>query len=139
MRRHDNGAKQPFRFEEQVMNDLQPYTFKLCPYAHRVRLALAEKRLPAEHIEIDLKSKPAGFEDLSPNGCVPLLIHGQVKVWESAGILEYLDEAFPERSLMPRVRHLRRNSGPSGIGPEAVAAYAGERWDSGRLSSTPVH
>ena len=83
------------------MHDLQLYTFKLCPYAHRVRLALAEKGLPAEQIEIDLKNKPANFTTLSPYGRVPLLVHGEFKLWESAVILEYLDEAFPRHPLMP--------------------------------------
>lgn len=82
------------------MDDLTLYTFKLCPFAHRVRLALAEKGLAAEQIEIDLKNKPASFAALSPHGRVPLLIHGGFKLWESAIILEYLDEAFPDSPLM---------------------------------------
>jgi glutathione S-transferase len=84
-----------------MMHDLQLYTFKLCPFAHRVRLALAEKGLAAEQIEIDLKKKPANFLTLSPYGRVPLLIHRGFKLWESAIILEYLDEAFPAHPLMP--------------------------------------
>ncbi len=83
------------------MDHLRLYTFKLCPFAHRVRLALAEKRLMAEQIEIDLKNKPADFKALSPTGHVPLLMHGTTKLWESAVILEYLEEAFPQHSLMP--------------------------------------
>jgi glutathione S-transferase len=83
------------------MNSLQLYTFGLCPSAHRVRLALAEKNLPAEQIEIDLKNKPAEFLSLSPYGRVPLLIHDGFRVWESAIILEYLEEAFPQYPLMP--------------------------------------
>ncbi len=83
------------------MDRLRLYTFKLCPFAHRVRLALAEKRLLAEQIEIDLKNKPADFKALSPDGRVPLLVHGPAKLWESAVILEYLEEAFPQQSLMP--------------------------------------
>jgi glutathione S-transferase len=80
---------------------LQLYTFQLCPFAHRVRLALAEKGVAAEQIEIDLKNKPAGFARISPHGKVPLLLHGAVKLWESAVINEYLDEVFPDPPLMP--------------------------------------
>lgn len=80
---------------------LQLYTFKLCPFAHRVRLALAEKGIASEAIEVDLKNKPAEFARLSPSGRVPLLLHGQTKLWESAIINEYLDEAFPDPPLMP--------------------------------------
>jgi glutathione S-transferase len=83
------------------MHDLTLYTFKLCPFAHRVRITLAEKGLDHEQIEIDLKNKPADFMDISPYGRVPLLMHGENKVWESAVILEYLDEVFREVALMP--------------------------------------
>jgi len=80
---------------------LQLYSFQLCPFAHRVRLALAEKGVAAEPIEIDLKNKPASFARISPNGRVPLLLHGEVKLWESTVINEYLDEVFPDPPLMP--------------------------------------
>ena len=83
------------------MSRLQLYTFQLCPFAHRVRLMLAEKNLAAELIEIDLKDKPADFSTISPHGKVPVLRHGAVKVWESAIINQYLDEVFPDPPLMP--------------------------------------
>lgn len=80
---------------------LQLYTFELCPFAHRVRLALAEKGATAEQIEVDLKNKPASFARMSPDGRVPLLLHSEVRLWESAVINEYLDEVFPDPPLMP--------------------------------------
>lgn len=83
------------------MSPIQLYTFELCPYAHRVRLALAEKGLAAEMLEVDLKSKPASFLRISPTGAVPLLVHGNVKLWESAVISEYVDETFPDPPLLP--------------------------------------
>jgi glutathione S-transferase len=66
-----------------------------------VRLALAEKDVAAEPIEIDLKNKPASFVRISPYGRVPMLLLGEVKLWESAIINEYLDEDFPDPPLMP--------------------------------------
>jgi hypothetical protein len=48
--------------------ELKLYSFKLCPFAHRVRLTLAEKRLDAELVEINLKDKPADFLSISPSG-----------------------------------------------------------------------
>jgi glutathione S-transferase len=81
--------------------ELKLYTFRLCPFAHRVRLTLAEKGLVAEFIEINLKDKPADFLSISPNGRVPVLVHEAKRIWESAVIMEYLEEAFPERPLMP--------------------------------------
>jgi glutathione S-transferase len=75
-----------------------------------VRLALAEKGVAAEQIEIDLNNKPANFVRISPHSRVPVLLHGEVKLWESAVINEYLDEAFPDSPLM-RVA-VRSGAGP---------------------------
>ena len=38
---------------------------------------------------------------VSPTGKVPVLRHGEVTVWESLAILEYLAETFPEAGLWP--------------------------------------
>src|SRR5689334_8465166 len=97
---HQDAESLPLN-EEIFMSRLQLYTFQLCPFAHRVRLTLAEKSLAAELIEIDLKNKPAGFSKISPYGKVPLLQHGDVKIWESTIINEYLDEVFSDPPLMP--------------------------------------
>jgi glutathione S-transferase len=83
---------------------LKLYSFQLCPFAHRVRLALAEKGVAVEQVEIDLKNKPEGFARISPHGKVPLLLHGGVRLWESAIINEYLNEVFPDPPLMPGSR-----------------------------------
>lgn len=84
-----------------IPTGLKLYTFKLCPFAHRVRLTLAEKGLEAEAVEVDLKNKPENFTLIAPSGRVPVLVHGATRIWESAVIMEYLEEAFPEPSLMP--------------------------------------
>jgi glutathione S-transferase len=81
---------------------LELYGSAVCPFAHRSRLALAEKRIPYELIEIDLQNKPAGFSEISPYGKVPVVRDGAHRIWESAIINEYLDEAFPEPALLPR-------------------------------------
>ena len=40
--------------------------------------------------------------DVSPTGKMPCLVHGDVKVWESLAIMEYLHEQFPEKGVWPR-------------------------------------
>jgi glutathione S-transferase len=84
------------------MTKLEIYSAALCPFAHRARLTLLEKGLPFQLIEIDLQNKPANFKDISPYGKVPVLKHGEHRVWESAIINEYLEETFPEPPLLPK-------------------------------------
>lgn len=83
------------------MADITIYSSVACPYAHRSRLALLEKGVEFELIEIDLQNKPAGFTDISPYGKVPAITHQGKQVWESAIINEYLEEAFPNPPLLP--------------------------------------
>lgn len=84
------------------MAEIEIYSAVLCPFAHRSRLTLLEKGIPFKLIEIDLQNKPANFGEISPYGKVPVLKHGDHRVWESAIINEYLDEAFPEPPLLPK-------------------------------------
>jgi glutathione S-transferase len=77
------------------------YHLPLSPYARKVRLVLAEKRLPVElHIEKPWERRPEYLE-LNPAGTVPTLVedNGMV-IPDSAVICEYLDEAYPENPLM---------------------------------------
>jgi glutathione S-transferase len=38
---------------------------------------------------------------------VPCLIHGDVSVWDTLAIAEYLNEVFPEAGMLPKDRHAR--------------------------------
>lgn len=58
-------------------------------------------------IEVDLKNKPTELWEQNPYGKVPVLVDGDVVVYESAIIDEYLDERYPEPSLMPKNLGLR--------------------------------
>jgi glutathione S-transferase len=89
------------------MTQIELYTARLCPFAMRVRLALAEKGVQASEIEIDPQNKPAWFVEMSPNGKVPLLRHGANLVWESAVICEYLDEVCSGVALLPQDPYAR--------------------------------
>jgi glutathione S-transferase len=82
------------------MSQIQLYSAVLCPFAHRVRLTLLEKGVPFELIEIDPQNKPANFLEISPYGKVPVLKHGNNRVWESAIVNEYLEETFPNPPLL---------------------------------------
>jgi glutathione S-transferase len=84
------------------MAEIEIYSAALCPFAQRSRLTLLEKKVPFKLIEIDLRNKPANFAEISPYGKVPVLKHGDHRIWESAIINEYLEEAFPDPPLLPQ-------------------------------------
>lgn len=83
------------------MADLKLYSAAVCPYAHRTRLVLLEKGLEYQEIEIDLNHKPANFQEISPYGKVPVLKHGDIRIWESTIINEYLEDVFSIPALLP--------------------------------------
>jgi glutathione S-transferase len=67
----------------------------LCPYVQRAAIALAEKGASYERIDVDLANKPDWFKALSPLGKTPVLKVGDTAIFESAVILEYLEETQP--------------------------------------------
>jgi glutathione S-transferase len=79
---------------------LKLISHKLCPYVQRAVIALAEKGVSFERIDIDLANKPDWFLAISPLGKTPVLQVGDAAIFESAVILEYLEETQP-RPLHP--------------------------------------
>jgi glutathione S-transferase len=71
---------------------LKLISHKLCPYVQRAVIALSEKGVPFERIDIDLANKPDWFLKISPLGKTPVLLVGDTAIFESAVILEYLEE-----------------------------------------------
>ena len=78
-----------------------------CPYCARARIALAEKCLEYERVEVDLSDRPGWVKELNPpDGRVPILDDGFV-LPESEVVMEYLEERYPEPALLP-ADHERR-------------------------------
>lgn len=77
------------------------YDAPRCPYCARVRIALAEKELAYETVEIDLSDRPDWLYELNATGRVPVLDDDGFVLPESAVIMEYLEERCPERPLLP--------------------------------------
>lgn len=60
-------------------------------------LVLEELAVPCERVRIDLskgETRSARFLRLNPNGKVPVLVHDDTPIWESAAITLYLGEIF---------------------------------------------
>jgi maleylpyruvate isomerase len=72
--------------------------------AWRVRIALALKGVAYVQVTHDLRTggqKDPGFLTLNPQGLVPALDIGEAVLVQSLAILEWLDERYPEPSLLP--------------------------------------
>lgn len=82
-----------------------------CPYVQRVVISLIEKKVPFERVNIDLANKPDWFYEISPLGKTPVLKVGDTAVFESAVILEYLEETqtSPFHPVDPLVRAENRS------------------------------
>ena len=77
------------------------YSADRCPFAARVRIALAEKGLQYDLVEIDLDDRPAWMYDKNPLGKVPVLEEDGFVLPESLVINEYLEERYPDPPLWP--------------------------------------
>ncbi|WP_298363517.1 glutathione S-transferase family protein [uncultured Bradyrhizobium sp.] len=88
------------------MAALKLISHKLCPYVQRAVIALHEKGVPFERIDIDLANKPDWFLKISPLGKVPVLVvtgddGKEVALFESNVICEYIEETQGGAKLHP--------------------------------------
>ncbi|MDX3927543.1 MAG: glutathione S-transferase family protein [Shinella sp.] len=60
-----------------------------------------------EVIPFDFPAGNPQFRKFSPTGRVPVLHHGEIRVWESLAIIEYVAELFPEAHIWPEDRRMR--------------------------------
>ncbi|WP_316188373.1 MULTISPECIES: glutathione S-transferase family protein [unclassified Bradyrhizobium] len=84
---------------------LKLISHKLCPYVQRAVIALTEKGVAFERIDIDLANKPDWFLKISPLGKVPVLVvptaQGEVALFESNVICEYIEDTQAGARLHP--------------------------------------
>lgn len=85
---------------------LQLFTYYRSVSAHRVRIALNYKAVPYQSIYIDEDSGQQLEQDYlqhNPQGLVPALVVNQdLTITQSSAILEFLEERYPERPLLPK-------------------------------------
>lgn len=62
---------------------------------------LAHQITPVHLVRDGGQQHSEGYAALNPQELVPTLVHGECVVRQSMAILEYLDEVFPEPSLLP--------------------------------------
>jgi len=85
---------------------LELYHNDMSTCAQKVRCALAEKDIAWKGHELNLRTgeqHQPQFLKLNPRGVVPVLVHDGNVIIESNIIMEYLEEAFPDKKpLMPK-------------------------------------
>jgi glutathione S-transferase len=78
------------------------YDAARCPYCARVRIVLEEKGIEVDVVEVDLSDRPAWIYEKNPTGRVPVIEEdGGRPLPESAVIMEFLEERYPEPPLLP--------------------------------------
>lgn len=83
------------------------YSYWRSTAAYRVRMALALKGLDHDIVPVSLlpgvaEHRQDAYRERNPQMLVPFLEDGDVGIGQSLAILEYLEEAYPERPLLPR-------------------------------------
>lgn len=76
--------------------------FHVSNYHNKVRLALMEKGIPFEEDSGVKPSQKDEYLALSPMGKVPYVELDGTRLCESEVILEYLEETYPQKPLLPK-------------------------------------
>ncbi len=74
------------------------------PFAWKVWLVLEHKGIPYEFRLLSFDrgdTKSPEFRAVNPRGQVPTILDDGFALWESAVIAEYLEEAYPQKPLLP--------------------------------------
>jgi len=70
-------------------------------YCHRVRIALAEKGISVDVIEVYEDEECEDLRTINPYYSVPTLVDRELILYNSTITMEYLDERFPHPPLLP--------------------------------------
>jgi glutathione S-transferase len=102
-------------------------THSLSSWSLRAYLALAHVGVPYEErvVDLDRPETRGRILGVSPAGRVPVLRHGELVIWDSLAICEYLAETFPEAQLWPAERDARARA--RSISCEMHAGFAALR------------
>jgi len=108
-------------------------------WSMRPWLALRANDIPFEEIFIPLYTGTADKQrilDFSHAGKVPILVDGEVTVWDSLAIIEYIAERFPEKRLWPE--HPGHRAHARAVSAEMHSGFAALRNECGMNLHRPV-
>jgi glutathione S-transferase len=108
-------------------------------WSMRPWLALRANNIPFEEVFVSLYTGAADKQrilNFSRAGKVPILIDGDVAVWDSLAIIEYVAERFPEKRLWPE--HPAHRAHARAISAEMHSGFAALRNECGMNLHRPV-
>ena len=77
----------------------------LSPYAQKCKIALREKNVPFEaRLPAGIGARRGlrpGLPEANPRGEVPALVDGDVAIFDSTIILDYIEDKWPTPPLLP--------------------------------------
>jgi glutathione S-transferase len=74
------------------------------PFAWKVWLALEHKEIAYDFVRIVFdrgEQRTPEYLAINPRGKVPAIVDGDVKLYESSAICEYLEDRYPNKPLLP--------------------------------------
>ena len=86
---------------------MKVYGAILSPFVRKVLAACELKGLAYEHEMVMPGTKTPEFLAMSPLGKIPAFEDGELRISDSSVICEYLEEKYPENSLLPATPELR--------------------------------
>ena len=94
------------------MSDLTLWGFDASTYVRTVKMVLAEKGITGfNQVQLNvLKGEPKTPEHMErhPFGKVPVLDHDGMRILETSAIARYINDVFPNKSLVPSTPRIVR-------------------------------
>jgi glutathione S-transferase len=105
-----------------IIGDKNLSSWSLRPWLVMVHLGIS---FSERTIRLDQETSKAELADISPSSRVPCLLDGDLVVWDSLSILEYLAEKFPDKTLWPAERRARATA--RSVSAEMHSGFSGLR------------
>jgi len=80
------------------------------PSSHKVKAVIHHLKLDVETVNYDFLAgelRSPDYMAINPNGSVPTLVDGELVLWESNAIMQYLADKVPDSGLFPQNPQLR--------------------------------
>jgi glutathione S-transferase len=77
------------------------YQLHRCPFGHQATIVLQEKGLSFETVFFKQGNRPPEMEAIGPFAKSPTLFDGDLRIWDSQIVIDYLEDRYPQVALLP--------------------------------------